>query len=83
VDVGQKHGTIAGRRYGTNSKRRPHPLAVDDHRSGEPLVSARYGVETCQDLLRAVRINAQDTCVVGSNKQTAEKPILPGDSLGD
>jgi hypothetical protein len=68
VDVSQKHGTIARRRHRTNSKRRPHPLAVDDRRSCVPPVAARYGVKTRQALLRAVRINAQDMCVLGSNK---------------
>jgi len=32
----------------TNSKRRPHPLAVDDRRSCVPPVAARYGVKTRQ-----------------------------------
>jgi hypothetical protein len=73
VDVSQKHGAIACRRHGTNSKRGPHPLAVDDRRSRVPPVAARYRVKTRQALLhqawlRAVRINAQDMCVVGSNK---------------
>jgi hypothetical protein len=68
VDVNQKHGAIACRRHGTNSKRRPHALAVDDRRSCVPLVAARYDVKTRQALLRAVRIDAQDMCVVGPNK---------------
>ena len=67
MDVGQKHA-IACRRHGTNSQRRPHPLAVDDRRSCIPLVAAFYGVKARQALLRAVRINAQDMRVVGSNK---------------
>ena len=37
-------------------------------RSCVPLVTARYGVKTRQALLRTVRINAEDICVVGSNK---------------
>src|SRR5689334_4888204 len=67
MDVGQKHA-IACRRHGTNSQRRPYPLAVDDCEPCIPRVAAGYAVKTRQPLLRAVRSNAQDTCVVGSNK---------------
>jgi hypothetical protein len=70
MDVNQKHGTIAGRRHGTNSKRRPHQLAVDDRRSCVPPVAALYGVKTRQAVLRAVSINAQDMCVVGAYKDS-------------
>jgi hypothetical protein len=68
VDVNQKHGTIARRRHGTNPKRRPNQLAVDDRRSCVPPVAAGYGVKTRQASLRTVTINAPEMCVIGSNK---------------
>ncbi len=68
MDVGQKRGTIARCRHRTNPERRPHHLAVDDRRSRVPLIAAGYGIKFRQRMLRAVRIDAQDACVLGSDK---------------
>jgi hypothetical protein len=78
VDVGQKHGTVACRRDGTDSKWRSHKLAVDDCRSCVPFVAAHYGVKTRQALLHAIGINAQNMCVVGSNKDSVANCCAAG-----
>jgi hypothetical protein len=68
MDVGQKHGAVARRRHRANSKGRSHHLSVDDRRSGVPFAAPFYGVETRQELLRAVGINAQNTRVIGPHE---------------
>jgi hypothetical protein len=68
MHVGQKHRAIARSRQRTNSKRRPYRLAVDDHSTRVPRIATRYVVETVHLARRTVRIEPQQSCIVGSDK---------------
>lgn len=78
MNIGQQHRTIASRRHRANAQRRPHYFAIDDRRSCVPLVAALDRVETRQGLHRAVSINAQNACIVGTNKDQTAKGNATG-----
>src|SRR4030095_1049418 len=67
MDVGQEHRADRSCSYGTDPKRRPNELTIDESRTCVPLVAPSARVEAAELLNPPVRADTQDTCIVGSS----------------
>jgi hypothetical protein len=67
VDVGEEHRAVRSYSYGTDPKRRPNELTIDECRTCVPVVAPSDRVEAAKLLHPPVRADTKNTCVVGSS----------------